>query len=397
MSVRCCATLIMAVALTGCSTLPDGSDISSGEPADEGVDISTVRKQRHGEAVLRFKSQRVAAELADARSRWALGDLPGCLDVVERILEHEPGNEAARELHALILGTNTAGTVDGASGIPSLIEQFFGPPKLEVPPQRFANVAPESIAGLTDAINGETVSADTMQSAQADSQLRFASPREPGAGITVEQSRPRAAAFSIPFDDQRTTGPGHFAGSLQNSGPLPAVFSSTEPALLPATTSAEADKSEEFVPVKEPADSEFSASDSFLANADRAFREDDLDTARQYLQAALDANPHDQESAISTLVLPLRHGHPDLTIELAKTVTERFDDTSAVYRTVGVAYYRQGDFESSQIALQQALSLDNGHPLTYFLLGHTLAKLGDGAAAQGYFRQARRASTVDER
>ncbi len=43
---------------------------------------------------------------------------------------------------------------------------------------------------------------------------------------------------------------------------------------------------------------------------------------------------------------------------------------------LGAAYYRTGDYKSSQVALQQALSLDKSSALSYLLMGCTLAKLG---------------------
>ena len=39
--------------------------------------------------------------------------------------------------------------------------------------------------------------------------------------------------------------------------------------------------------------------------------------------------------------------------------------------------------------MKQALLLDKGNPLSYFLMGCTLVKLGEQPAAEEFFRQAR--------
>ena len=54
---------------------------------------------------------------------------------------------------------------------------------------------------------------------------------------------------------------------------------------------------------------------------------------------------------------------------------------------LGAAYYRSGDYQSSQVALQQALSLDKSSALAYLLMGCTLAKLGQQQAADDHFRR----------
>jgi len=68
---------------------------------------------------------------------------------------------------------------------------------------------------------------------------------------------------------------------------------------------------------------------------------------------------------------------------------KHFSKSAAIYRMLGVAYYRLGDFKSSQVALQQALSLDKSSALSYFLMGCTLAKLGQAEPAEAHFQQAK--------
>jgi Flp pilus assembly protein TadD len=49
-----------------------------------------------------------------------------------------------------------------------------------------------------------------------------------------------------------------------------------------------------------------------------------------------------------------------------------------------------GDLEAAQVSLQQALSLDKGDALTYFLLGCLLDQRGDSDTALRHFAEARR-------
>jgi len=99
--------------------------------------------------------------------------------------------------------------------------------------------------------------------------------------------------------------------------------------------------------------------------------------------------PDDPQIPISAAVSSLRHNQPEVAIELLEPAVVAFPDSAALQRILGTAYYRRGDYKSSQLALQQALSLDKSSALSYFLLGCTLVKLGQSEAAETCFRQAR--------
>jgi tetratricopeptide (TPR) repeat protein len=105
---------------------------------------------------------------------------------------------------------------------------------------------------------------------------------------------------------------------------------------------------------------------------------------------AMAMNPHDPQIPISAAVSALRRNQPDVAVALLEPSLKRFAESAALRRILGAAYYRLGDYESSQVVLQQALSLDKSSALSYFLMGCTLAKLGQTAAAETHFRQARR-------
>jgi len=84
----------------------------------------------------------------------------------------------------------------------------------------------------------------------------------------------------------------------------------------------------------------------------------------------------------------LRASQPDAAVALLDQALSGREGSADLYRTLGLAHYRRGDYDSSQLALQQALSLDNSSPLSYFLMGFTLTKLGDSEGAEWHFRQA---------
>ena len=99
--------------------------------------------------------------------------------------------------------------------------------------------------------------------------------------------------------------------------------------------------------------------------------------------------PYNAQIPISSAVAALRQNLPGQAVELLQPYAVGECEHAQVFCTLGVAYYRLGDYQSSQVALQQALSLDNSSALTYLLMGYTLAKLGQCESAEDYFEQAR--------
>ena len=97
----------------------------------------------------------------------------------------------------------------------------------------------------------------------------------------------------------------------------------------------------------------------------------------------------DPQISISAATAALRANRPGRAVEILTTTLRQFPNSAAGYRILGVAHYRLGDYESSQVAIQQALSLDNSAAMTYFLLGCAQAKLGQPESAEANFRQAR--------
>lgn len=130
---------------------------------------------------------------------------------------------------------------------------------------------------------------------------------------------------------------------------------------------------------------------------------------------AADAGPNNPQIPIAAATAALRENQPQLAIELlGPALPDSFSASGSrhgrrtrstrrepgakgrcptgapqAYRVLAVAYYRLGDYRSSQVALQKALSLDNASALSYLLMGCTLAKLGQFESAEAHFRQAR--------
>jgi len=109
-----------------------------------------------------------------------------------------------------------------------------------------------------------------------------------------------------------------------------------------------------------------------------------------YFREATAANPDDPGAPIAAAVSALRHNRPDVAVALLEPLLKRFPKSAAIRRVLATAHYRLGEYESSQVVLQQALSLDKSCGLSYFLMGCTLAKLGQRTAAETHFCQARR-------
>jgi tetratricopeptide (TPR) repeat protein len=94
-------------------------------------------------------------------------------------------------------------------------------------------------------------------------------------------------------------------------------------------------------------------------------------------------------NAASQAVAALEQGQPAQAAEIARSALREHADSAALCRILGVAEYRRGRYAAAQSAFQQALSLDNTNGLSYFLMGCTLARLGQQAAADRHLAKAR--------
>ena len=102
----------------------------------------------------------------------------------------------------------------------------------------------------------------------------------------------------------------------------------------------------------------------------------------------INAEPDTPGFAVAQAAQALRSNQPELAIRIAREGIRRYGDHAGLYRTLGTAQYRQGDYRAAQVALRQAVSLDKSHPLSYFLLSATLKKLGEEDEARRCLAQA---------
>ena len=127
-----------------------------------------------------------------------------------------------------------------------------------------------------------------------------------------------------------------------------------------------------------------------LTAGELALAEADLAGAEEHLRAAVQTDPRDPRIPIRAASIALREGQPALAVRILQPAAERLPSDAGLLRNLGAAYYRLGDYRSSQLVLQQALSLDKSSSLTYFLLGCTLDKLGQATPAAECFAAAKR-------
>jgi tetratricopeptide (TPR) repeat protein len=127
---------------------------------------------------------------------------------------------------------------------------------------------------------------------------------------------------------------------------------------------------------------------AILARGHAALKADDMPAALRCYREAAALGPDNPQILLSAAAGALRSNRPDVVVELLTPVEKQFSNSAALKRALGTAYYRLGNYRAAEVSLQQALSLDKSSALAYFLMGCTLAKLGQPAAADEHLRQA---------
>jgi predicted Zn-dependent protease len=112
--------------------------------------------------------------------------------------------------------------------------------------------------------------------------------------------------------------------------------------------------------------------------------------AAELLKGVVNATPDDEQGRVSAAVLALRYNEPQLAVDLLQAAPATQSSSPALLRTRGVAHYRCGDYAAAEVALSQALALDNRSALAYFLMGCTQSRLGQQSRADAAFEQAAR-------
>jgi tetratricopeptide (TPR) repeat protein len=125
--------------------------------------------------------------------------------------------------------------------------------------------------------------------------------------------------------------------------------------------------------------------DNFASGAQPAQPAQSAQLATANLVASADATP--LERAVVALAADDTAGAIELASRGLAATPER---AVALYRVLGTAHYRRGEYQAAQGALAQALSLDKSDALTYFLMGSVLDKLNDHDGAGRCYAEAAR-------
>lgn len=325
-------TLCLLLAV-GCAGIPLPKAITQG-------DITPLRKKRTDEFTRQFDGQRDFAEYEAAKARWVQQrDPKGCREALEKLLTRKPEHREGRLLMAELL----------------LAE--------EDPEAAYKHAKTALDAHPNDAQTQYTVALTLDALGKTTDAL--------GYYERATKMDPRNEAFTAAYQTARDAVREEARLSKSSSLSIPDSFDDLAAEGLPAGYSAPSAPSAPLPPSAGRADSA-----GFASVTDSAAKSD---------------NP---QIPISAAAAALRANRPDLAVELLTPAAKQFPTSVAIHRMLGAACYRTGDYKSSQVALQQALSLDKSCALSYLLMGCTLAKLGQNEAAEAHFRQAR---TLDPR
>lgn len=324
--------LLALVELTGCSTAK--STLSKND------DASLEQRARQIETAQTFQRQRDSAEFEAAQALWGEGRREECRRRLLAILDRKPDHLEARLLLADVLLTEHRAH-DALQALQPALQTHPGDARVQY-----------GVALLLDA---------TGQRQGAEAHYEQAVRLEPDNEV-----------YQVSYQQVIAAG------------------ATSEMAFLPPAPSESTARAERMDYV-EPVDVEVPATASlndFLQQGRQALTRGDTQAGLACFQRAMADRPDDPQIPISAAIAALQSNYPEVAIGVLEPSARQFPRSAALQRILGTAYYRQGDYRSSQLALQQALSLDKSNALSYFLLGCTQVKLGESEAAERCFRQA---------
>lgn len=100
------------------------------------------------------------------------------------------------------------------------------------------------------------------------------------------------------------------------------------------------------------------------------------------------------QAAVDAAVAALRQNRIPAAIQIATTSLKQSPDNAALWRTLGMAHFQNGDLAAAESALTRAIALDRSSALACYLMGSTLARAGRSEEAADYFA---RAAHIDAR
>ena len=352
----CVHALALALSLmyfVGCTGLPWSSKIAN--------DAQPHEVRRAKELGKSFMDQRDRSEYEAAKFAWRQNDVQGSRELLGKLLKRNPGHREAGLLLAEIMLVEQR---------PELARQ-----QLQSTLSRHPGDA-ETLYAMGLLLDAEDKPAEALpyferaaQAAPDHAEYRLS------RQATAERLKQEVAHESVADD-----------ASIQLATDLRPAPASADASLPPSSPSPSSSRRNAGPPAAEAQ----SASEPWLDQVDAALVANQRESAHALVRKARRDAPHDESVPLSAAILAIKRDELELAVEFAQDGITSFPESAGLHRTLGAAQYRLGDFKSAKQCLQQAVALDKSHPLSYFLLGSTLTKLGQSEAAEAYFRQAQR-------
>ncbi|MGD0653982.1 MAG: tetratricopeptide repeat protein [Thermoguttaceae bacterium] len=371
------ATAVILALTAGCAGFPIAKSLLGGNDTEK-------RHRRNEEIIRNFEAHRDQAAYEAALTRWEQNDSKGCREGLEVLLARNPRHIDAQLLMAEVNLLDRR-PEDSLKQVDEVLRMQPG------------NARALYTKGLVlDAIGQSTGAvAYYEQAARAEPEneiyaLSYKSAKDSDGSDAANSNAVIPAAYSATSDSDKNV-----PSSTHQQGPsltTPQIRQPPAETSSPATPTSEtpdkAKKNAGFADSYAHAESAVSA-EEFMSEGQRALSDGAIDAARIAFHKAAACQTNNPQIPVVLAGAALRTNHPELAVELLVPAARHFSKSAAIYRMLGVAYYRLGDFQSSQVALQQALSLDKSSALSYFLMGCTLAKLGQAEPAEAHFQQAK--------
>ena len=331
-------------------------------------DVSVQAKKRNEEFTKEFDSQRDFAEYEAAKARWLQQrDPKGCQEGLEKLLVRRPKHREARVLLAelLIAEGNPQAANEQAK---KALESYPNDAEVQY-----------TVAQTFDALEepGEAIGYYERAARMDPSNQGYAAAfRAAKEASRAEVGRLKATTIGVADPGDPADNAGQATGH-------------TAPVFGESSVSDRADWNDSEGPATPIGKSESAPVARLLQQGQQALADGSPPKALELFRQAAAVKPENPQIPISAAALALRANHPEVAVELLTPAAKQFSKSAGVFRMLGAAQYRMGDYKSSQVALQQALSLDKSSALSYLLMGCTLAKLGQAEAAETHFREAR--------
>ncbi len=342
----------------GKSATTDSAAKTSAAKADK-VGLSDQRQDRLRQVSADFERRRDESQYQAALNRWREDDSAGCRQQLETLLARNANHHPAHLLMAEVA-----------------LEQ--GEPKLALEHTRAVlgsepnNARAHHLMALALDSLGESSGAvqhyeRATTLAPGNEQYAFAYQAALGGAVLPTNSR----------DGDGVTTVGFVATDVSRGRGLPP----TVPPRPPMRASP--------VPARDHA-AFAAATDRGVARAESARDQSAFERRLEEFHRRVAAEPDNLQIVLVEAAYSLRYHRPDVAADIVLTSLKRHPEAAALFRMLGAARYQQGDFPAAQVALEQALSLDNTDALAYFLMGSTLARLGNADAARQHFAEAAR-------